>query len=116
MAYFAPGNRSVDGLRHHVRRRVAQHLTAVVGVGRDDRDRGVVVDRAAEVVPVAVDPGGERRLGQAGPDRRGELGGGGAPGHVARAAVGERDRDLARCPLLAIGRNYPRPRHGSRVD
>ena len=35
-----------DGLRHHVRGGVPQHLAAVGRVGGDDRDGGVVVDRA----------------------------------------------------------------------
>ena len=84
-----------DGLGHHVRGGVAQHLPPVVGVGRDDRDVCVVLDRPVEVVPVVVDPGRERRLRRAGGRSRSATSRGrGAALDPARASVGQRDRDV----------------------
>ncbi len=82
-----------DGLRHHVRSGVAQHLTAVVGVGGDDRDACVVLDGTVEVVPLAVDPGRQRGLGEPTPDRRRDLARGDTLLVRARRSVGQRDRD-----------------------
>ena len=42
---LAPGNSWVTAWAMHVRRRVAQHVAALVGVGRDDRHRGAVGQR-----------------------------------------------------------------------
>ena len=65
-----PGKEVEDRLGHQVRRRVAQHLAALVRVRGDDRDVRVVVDRAGEVDLGAVDDHGDRRLGEALADRR----------------------------------------------
>ena len=48
---LGPGEQVEDGLGHQVRGGVAQDLAALVRVGGDDRDRGVVVDRAGRGRP-----------------------------------------------------------------
>ena len=63
-----------DGLGHDVRRRVPQHVAALFGVVGDDADCGAVGQRRREVDFVAVDRRGDRRLGQAPSDRRGQFG------------------------------------------
>ena len=82
-----------DGLCHHVRGRVPEHLAAVRRFGRHDRDGGVVVDRAVEVDPFAVDLGGERVLRETLADRRRDLRRGDAPEVLALRAVGQLDVD-----------------------
>ena len=74
-----------DGLRHDVRRRVAQHVATLGGGVGDDRDLGAVVQRAGEIGLGAVDDGGDRRLGEAAADRRGEVERGGALGELPGA-------------------------------
>ena len=63
-----------DRLGHHVRGRVPQHLAAVVGVGDDDLQRDVVVERTAQVDPFAVGLRRDRGLGEPLADRRRDLG------------------------------------------
>ena len=107
------GEQVGHGLGEHVRGRVAQHLAAVVGVGGDDRDRGVVLDRALEDVPldlaatVTRDLGGERRLRQAPADRRCDVARGDAVVVVARRAVGQRDRDRHEPATLPVALRQP---------
>jgi hypothetical protein len=83
-----------DGLGHHVRRRVPQHLTTLGRRGDDDLDLRVVVERGAEIDPLAVDPCRERVLGQALADRRGDVRGRAALRDHLLRAVGQRQLDL----------------------
>ena len=92
------------GLRHHVRRRVAQHVATRLGVGGDDRHVRAVGQRSPEIPLLAVDRPGDRRLGQARPDRRRHVRGGRALGERALRTVGEGDRDLCH-----TGTVYERP-------
>ena len=64
-----------------------------VAVG-EDRDLSAVGQRRREVAQLTVDPDRQRRLCQAGPDRRRGIGAGGALGQLQRRAVGELDSDL----------------------
>ncbi len=91
--------------RQDVRRGVPQHLQRVgVAVG-EDREGDVGVERAVEVPHDAVHPRGERRARQAGADRLGDLAGGGARGHLADAAIRQRDPDGgAHGPSCTAGR------------
>ena len=73
-------------------RRVPEHLAAVGRVGGHYRDGGVVVDRAVEVDPLAVDPGGERVLREAFANGGGDFGG--RRTRVVFALRSVRQRDL----------------------
>ena len=85
-----------DSLGHEVRRRVAQDVAALVRVRRDDRDLGVMLDRAGEVHLFAVDRRRDRSLGQALADRCRDVGGSPALRQLLGRAVRKGDRDLAR--------------------
>ena len=82
--------RAREELRHrlgeHVRGRVPQHLAAVVALGRDERERDVVVEGPVEIDPLAVGFRRERRLRQS----------------VARSP---RRRRAASCPAEPNARN-----------
>src|SRR5476651_1889413 len=68
------GEEFLDGLRQHMRRIVAQQLERVGIFGRHDADLGVMVHDRAEILHLAVDAHGERGFGEAGTDRRRDLG------------------------------------------
>ncbi len=88
------GEQPGDRLRHHVGRRVAQHMTSLGRAGRDDRNGGAVAQRRGEVGLLSVDDGGDGRLLEAGADGGGQVECGGVVGQFALGAVGERDRDV----------------------
>ena len=70
----ASGKKLFHGMREQVRARMPDDLEAVGILVRDDRDLGIGVDTMSGVDELAVDAAGERRLGEAGPDGRGDLG------------------------------------------
>jgi len=82
---------------------VAQDLDAFRRIAGDDRDRSVMVDQGRQIARPAVDLDRDRGPGEAGTDRRGELG----PGHWARefaaAAVGQ-GHDNGRRRARPLGR------------
>ncbi len=87
-----------DRGREDVRRVVADEVERVLpALGRDDLQRGAVVERPREVAHLAVDPDGERRAGEPGADRGGRVGAGGAIGKVELRAVGQGDVHRGRC-------------------
>jgi hypothetical protein len=88
------GEQPGDGLGHHVRRGVSEHVASLVGPRRDDRHRCAVVQRCGEVGLGAVDDRGDRRLLQAGADGGGQIERGGILGQLAFGSVGEGDRDV----------------------
>ena len=59
-----------DGLRQHVRRRVAQHLPTLGARGDDDLECGVALERRVEIDPFAVERGRQGILAEPLPDRR----------------------------------------------
>ena len=71
---------------------------------RIDLNRGtadVLIDDA-EIADLAVHPRGERRLGEARPDGRGDVGRGRALRHLPHGAVGKRDSEhLGHAPALS---------------
>ena len=69
------GQQRLHRLGEHMRIVVARELERVGLVARgDQRELGVAVERPVEVAQLAVDPRRERRLGEARPDRRGDVG------------------------------------------
>jgi len=64
-----------DRVGHLMRSRMAQHLEGRCVAFRQDRNVGCVRKRAREVHDLAVHPGRDRGLRQAGADLRGEVGG-----------------------------------------
>ena len=88
------GEQLGDGLGHDVRRRVAQHVAAGVGVVGDDGHAVAVGERPLEVDLLRRRRvGGDGGLGQALADRRRHVRGGRAGGVLAAGTVGEGDRD-----------------------
>ncbi len=71
-------------LGQNVSGRVAQHDTALVGVGRHDAHLGAVGKRAGQIDLHAVDLGCHSRRGKPPPYHRGEIGGRRAGGDTAR--------------------------------
>ena len=80
-----------DSGGEEMRGRVAENLERVGVLRGEDREIYAVVERARKVNQLAVNPGDERVLGEARPDLRGDLRGGGAAGHFAGRAVRQRD-------------------------
>ena len=108
MAYLAPGKRSVTAcaITCAVEWRSTSRPSAESGV--TIATGGVVVDRAVEIDPLAVDRGRERGLGQAPADRRRDVAGGDAAGRSSRVeAVGQRDRDRAWAADVISGPTIP---------
>ena len=68
------GEEFLHRLRQHVRRIVAQQFQRIGVARRHDADLCVAVDHMGEVDHLAVDAECEGRLGEAGTDRRGDLG------------------------------------------
>ncbi len=64
----------LDRLGQHMRRIVAQEFQGLGVARRHDADLGVVIDDVGEVGQLAVDAQRQRRLGEAGADRGGDLG------------------------------------------
>ena len=97
-----------DGLGHHVRRRVAQHVPAGVGVARDDRHDITVVELGREIDLLAVDRRGDGRLPQPAADGRGQVERRGGSVELTLGAIGERDRDRGhRRPRIRRQRRRP---------
>ena len=81
------GEQLGDRLRHHVRGGVAQDVAAFVAAVGHDRHRRTVGNGRRQIGLGAVHRGGDGRLGEARPDRRGDVEGGRAGGVLARRAV-----------------------------
>ena len=86
-------------LGEDVREVVADELERVLLVARgDQREARIALERAHDVAHLAVDPRRERGLGEARPDRRGDVGRGRALGHFPHRTVGKRDLEhLGHC-------------------
>ncbi len=82
------GKELLDRVREQVRRRVTEHFQALGILVGDDGDAGVAIDRERGVDELAVDLAGERGLGEAGADRRCDLGDGDRRVEVLDGAVG----------------------------
>ncbi len=82
-------------LGHDVRRRVAQHLAALVGVGGHDTDLGAVDEWLREIDQHAVEFGGHRGRSQPASYPGGEFRDRRAVGDTACGPVRQQDRDLA---------------------
>ncbi len=97
------GPEPAHGLGHDVGGGVPEDLAAGLGVLGHDGDRRPVGQRRLEVHLAPVDGGGDGRLGQAGPDGLGQLGGRRALGQLPHRAVGKTNRDDAchRAPFPA---------------
>jgi hypothetical protein len=80
-------------LGEHVCCVVAQQLERVGRFRRDDLDARVAIDRRGEVLDLAVDLDGERRLGEAGADGLGQLGAADGARKALGAAVRQPDCD-----------------------
>ena len=94
--HLGPRVELLDRLGHDVGGVVAdQRQRVVVAIG-EDRDLAAVAQRRREVAELAVDGDRQRRLRQAGPDRGGGVGAGGAIGELERCAVGQFDGDRGR--------------------
>ena len=76
-----------DRRGQHVRRGMAEHVEGVGIAIRENRDRGVLIDRPAEIANLAVDPDCQGRAGEAGTDRLGEIEPGRTGGQLTDAAV-----------------------------
>ena len=76
-----------------VGRRVADDFQALVVLGRDDLQLGVVVDQVAGIDQLAVDLAGHGHLREAGADGLGNIGHRNRAGKLAARVVGERDLD-----------------------
>ncbi len=75
----------------HVGGVVADDVQRVRALGRDDLQRRTGHERACEVAHLAVLAHGERGAGEAGADRRGGVGAGGAVGERELRAIGKGD-------------------------
>ncbi len=82
------GEELLDRVGEQVRRRVAQDLEAVRVLVGDDGEVGVAVDDKRSVDELAVDPAGERGLGEARSDRGCDLGHGHGRVEMLDGAVG----------------------------
>jgi hypothetical protein len=80
-------------LGHDMCRVMPQDLERLGRVARQDGDAGVAANRRREVLRLAIDLDGERRLGEAGADRLRDLGAGHRPGKTLHLAVGKGDVD-----------------------
>ena len=96
------------GLGHHVGGVVADQLQRLGVAAGDDRDLRPVGERRAEVAQSAVDADRQRRLRQAGADRRRGVGAGRAVGQLERGPVRQRDGDLGRS-LHRLHATWPHP-------
>ncbi len=104
---------------------VADQLERVLLVARrDQRQLRVALERPVEIAHLAIDPGGHRRLGEAGADGGGDVGGGRALGHLANRAVGEPDLEMlrhdrracsgaGRLPPAPDGNSHPKRKYAS---
>ena len=57
----------------------------------DQRERAIAGERPAEIDQLSIDAGGERRLGEAGADRRGDVSRSRSRRHFAHGTVGKAD-------------------------
>ena len=73
---------------------VTDQLQGVVILDGDNRELGVRFDRPVEIAHLPIDLHRQRSLGQAGADIGCDLRAGHATRMSARAAIGQRDRDL----------------------
>src|SRR3569623_1341894 len=88
------GEKVLHRLGEDVREVVARQFERVGLVARrDQRKLGVALERATDVAQVAVDARGDRGLGEARTDRRGDVRGGGPRGYLADGTVGQRDAE-----------------------
>ena len=76
-----------------MRRVMAQDLDTLRHVARDDRHLGVTGDDGRQIARLAVDLDRDRRLGEAGADRRRQVDAADRTGKGAAAAVRQRYRD-----------------------
>ena len=85
------GEEVLHRLGEDMRKIVARQFERVglVAVG-DQGELGIALERPADVAHLAIDPRRDRRLGEARPDRRGDVGGGRARRHFAHGAIGKR--------------------------
>ncbi len=82
-------------LRHYMRGVVANEIECLGVPGGDDGQCGVMVDQVAGVDEPAVDPAGERRLGEPRADGRRDLRDGHGGVELSNRTVGKRDVDHA---------------------
>ena len=86
------GEEVLDGLGEDVRAIVADQFERLGLVARGDQlEPGIALERAGDVAHLAVDARGERGLGQARADRRGDIGRGRAFRHFPDRTVGKRN-------------------------
>ena len=86
------GEQVLHRLGQQMREVVADQLKRVLLVARSDEGEiGIAFQRPVEVANLAVDARRQRRLGQARPDRRGDIGRGRALRHFLHGAVGKAD-------------------------
>ena len=85
------GEQFLDRVGEQVRRRVADDLEALGVLVGDDRDAGVAVDHVRRVDDLAVDLAGQRGLGEAGADGRGDVADGDGAVELTDGAVGKLD-------------------------
>ena len=83
------GVQFLDRLGHDMSGVVAQDLDPLGHLAGDDRDRRVMVDQRRQIARPAVDLDRDRRPGEAGADRRGQLRAGHRTGKFPGAAVGQ---------------------------
>ena len=91
-----PGKQVLHRLGEQMGEVVAHQLERVLLVARrDQRELGIALERPVEVAHLAVDPRRQRRLGQARPDRRGDIGRGRALGISFTEPSGRRILNIA---------------------
>ena len=79
-------------LGQHVGKVVARQLQRIGFVARGDQRQRRIADKGpGQVDQFAIDPRRQRRLGQAGADRRGDIGRGGARRHRSDGTIGQGD-------------------------
>ena len=84
----------LHGLRHHMRRVMADQLERLFVLAREEFDRGVGLDGSGEVGELAVEAHRHAALGERGRDRLGNFEARRAGGHLALCAIGKCQGDL----------------------
>ena len=88
------GIKLLHGLRHHMRRVVADQLERFLVLAREEFDRGVGLDGSGEVGELAVEAHRHAALGERRRDRFGDVEARGAGLHRALCAIGKCQGDL----------------------
>ena len=107
--HLGAGKQFLDRLGQHMGGIVAQQLQRILVPGGDDGEIAVTRNFPVEVPHFAVDPRGQRRLGEAGADVGGHRGAGHRRPVVPDAAVGQRQLHVRACFCSVRHRSVPSP-------